>query len=264
MWCREIEGGTGFSFDVFVVMELGAVVGGECLDLSDLAKDEPNDSPVELCRGAGAELSDDDVLRLSLDHGGDTVMVVGTDDGVDFPMPDSRAIHGAWWALGDVTFPGKDPTGIVGSIAFATLLESLSEVGVELAAADAVVPDVAINSFVADVEDSVQAQPAGDLLWAPVEAQQRDDHLQVPVGEAPVSPGVGASAARSADGLARSVTSVNALIAPDFSRNRRAVAPELLGDGALGESLQAQRGDHIPLCRGDLAISHSIVPFLGG
>ena len=264
VWRGEVETHAGFGLDGFVVVELGAVVGGKCLDVYVVALDEPNGTLVELCGGSGAELSDQDVLGLSLDHSGDAVLVVGADDGVDFPMAESGAILGPQWALGDVALACEDPPGIVGSIAFAALLSSVPEVGVEVAAVDAVVPDVAVDSFMADVEYAMESKPAGDLLRTPIEAYQQDDDLQMPIGEAPVSPGLGASAAGSADGFARPVGPIGALIAPDLARDARSVASELDSDGALGEPLQAQGGDHIPLSRGDLVISHCIIPLLAG
>ena len=264
VWCGEVEFHAGFGLDGFVVVEFGAVVGCECSDGSVVALDEPNDALVELCSSSCAEFSDQDVLGFSLDQGGDAVLVVSADDGVDFPVAESGAIFSPRRAFGDVALACEDATGIVGSIAFSALFSSVPEVGVEVAAVDAVIPDVAIDGLMADIEHAMESKPAGDLLGAPIEAQQQDDDLQVPVGEAPVSPGLGAPAVGAGDGLARPIGPIGALIALEFTGNTRAVASELDSDGALREPLHAQGGNHIPLSRGDLAIPHCIIPLLAG
>ena len=163
-----------------------------------------------------------------------------------------------------MAFVCMDSPGIVGSIAFSALLARLSEVGVEAATVDAVVPDVAVDGLMADVEHTMEPKPAGDLLGAPIEAQQQDDDLKMLVGELPVSPGLGAPTAGAADGLARPIGPIGALIALEFTANARAVASELDSDGALREPLHAQGGNHIPLSRGVLVITHCIIPLLGG
>lgn len=51
--------------------------------------------------------------------------VVGSYDGIDFPMPESRAIRGAEGTFSDVTFPAHNPSGISGAIAFTSPFATL-------------------------------------------------------------------------------------------------------------------------------------------
>ena len=53
-------------------------------------------------------------------------------------------------------------------------------------------------------------------------------------------------------------------IALEFSADRTAVAPQLLGDLRLVEPLRSERGEHIPLSRGELVVVHRGFPCLGG
>ena len=99
VWGREVERGSGSGLDGFVVVELGAVVSGEGPDGSFLAMNELSDSAIELCGGSGAELFDQDVFGFSLDHCGDAVLVVGSDDGIDFPVAEAGAILSTGRAL---------------------------------------------------------------------------------------------------------------------------------------------------------------------
>ncbi len=264
VWSGEVEAHTGFVFDVAVGVEFGAIVGGHGFHLSRLAIDEFNDFSIQFGGGARAELADDDVFGLSLDHGDDAVAVIGADDGIGFPVAEAGAVLSAWRALRDVALIREDPAGIGASVAFSASFRSLAEMEVEAPAVAAIVPDVSVDGLMADVEYAVEAQPAGDLLRAPVETQQGDDHLEVLVGETPVAPGVGAPAAGAAIGLAGAVVAIVTVIAADLPGNGAAVAAELPGDGGLRESLHAQSGDHIPLSGGDLEIAHRKIPLLAG
>lgn len=82
VWSGEVEARTGFLFDGGVGVELCAVVCGDGSDCGSFALDESDDRSIELGGGARTQLSDDDVLGLSLDQGDDAVPVVGTHNGV--------------------------------------------------------------------------------------------------------------------------------------------------------------------------------------
>ncbi len=160
VWCSEIEAHTGFVLDSVISVELGSVVGGDCPESVPIAFDERNDLSIELSGGARAELSDDDVLRFTLDQGDDAVTVVSAHDGIGFPMAEAGAVVGPRGTLGDMALVGEDPPGIGGSVAFSALFCGVAQVGVEVPTIAAVVPDMTVDGLVADVEDAVQAQPA--------------------------------------------------------------------------------------------------------
>ena len=264
VWCGEVEARAGFVFDSGVGVEFGAVVGGYGFDCGLLALDERNDLSIELIGGTRAQLSDDDVFGLTFDQSDDAVPVMSAHDSVRFPMAEARAVLGAWRALGDVAHIGQYSPGIGAAVALAALLRGLAQALVEASPVTAVVPDVAVDSLMADVEYAVEAQPAGDLLGTPVQAQQGNDHLQMPIGEAPVAPGMRAAGEGAAISFAGTVGAVVALIAANLPEHGAAVASKLVGDGGQGESLHAQSGDHIPLPGGDLAVVHRRGPLLAG
>ena len=261
---REVEARAGFVFDGGVGVELGPVVGGDSSDFRSFALDEGDDLSIELVGGARAQLADDDVLGFTFDEGDDAVPVMSAHDSVRFPMAEAGAVLGTRWALGNVALIGEYSPGIGAPVALPALLRGLAQALVKPPPVIAVVPDVAVDSLMADIEDPVEAQPAGDLLGTPVLAQQRSDHLQLALGEAPIAPGMRASGAGAAIGFAGTVGAIVALIAANLPGHGAAVVSDLVGDSGQGESLHAQSGDHIPLSGGDLAVVHRSRPLLAG
>ena len=131
VWCSEIEAHTGFVLDSVISVELGSVVGGDCPESVPIAFDERNDLSIELSGGARAELSDDDVLRFTLDQGDDAVTVVSAHDGIGFPMAEAGAVVGPRGTLGDMALVGEDPPGNrrLGSVFGAVLRRGASRCG---------------------------------------------------------------------------------------------------------------------------------------
>lgn len=98
-------------------------------------------------------------------------IVVGAHDGVDLPVSDSGAILGARRTFGDMPLACNDTSTIDRAIAFAPFLGELTQVGIEIPTIELVVPDVAVDSGVGDVEDAIASQPTGKLLRTPIEPQ---------------------------------------------------------------------------------------------
>jgi len=106
MGCCEEERGVGSGFDLFVLMELGAVIRGDGTNRSRLLLDKLDGAFVQLTGGSGFEFADQGVFGFALDQGHDTVVVTPAHDGVDFPVPDPALVFGTRWSIGDVAFAG--------------------------------------------------------------------------------------------------------------------------------------------------------------
>ena len=76
------------------------------------------------------------------------MLVARTDDGIEFPMTESRAVVGGFGSLGDMSFTGHDASGIEGAIALASLLAGLTELQIEVAVVPLFVPDVPVQGLV--------------------------------------------------------------------------------------------------------------------
>jgi hypothetical protein len=92
MGCREVEGHAGGVLDELVVMELGAIVGGDGLEAVGVLSDQLQGSEIGLFLGTCLELADQGDSGPALDQGDDAVEVVDADDGVDLPVSGFGAI----------------------------------------------------------------------------------------------------------------------------------------------------------------------------
>jgi len=99
-------------------------------------------------------------------------------------VADLGALLGSERSFADVSFAGEPTAAVVSAVAFAPLLSSATQEGVERAAEDAIAPDVAVDRLVTDRELAVKEQAARDLLWTQSPAQQRFDTLQIVAREA--------------------------------------------------------------------------------
>ena len=188
VWGTEIEFRTGGILDLFELMKLGTVVGGNRTNAEHLALDEFDDYPVELRGGSSFKLPNQRISRLAFHQGDDAMPVIGSDDRVDFPVTESGSMIGSVWSLGDVSFPAHNTARISRSVSFAAFLPALPKMLVEIAAAEPVVPDVSIKGLMADGEDPVPGEPVGDLFWAPIFANHTNCQAEFLVREIPLLP----------------------------------------------------------------------------
>ena len=76
--------------DVFVVVELGTVVGGDRQDMSFERAEQLYDMP---CHGLGilafGTLGYEELLRGAIDEGDEGALAVSADDGVHLPVPET-------------------------------------------------------------------------------------------------------------------------------------------------------------------------------
>ena len=87
--CEE-EADAGGALELSVIVELGAVVGGDGFEQRWVAAHEPQSPSIGVLFGSGSELADEDVAGFALDEGQEAVLIAGADDGVDLPVADLR------------------------------------------------------------------------------------------------------------------------------------------------------------------------------
>ena len=176
----EVESSPGRLFDGGVVMELGAIIGGDGMDRSWLGPDQALCSRTDLCRPSDGELADGEVSGLPFHHGQRTGGgLSGAEERVDFPMSHLGASLGRVGSRGDVPFSGQPSATVVGAVAFSAFLSGAPQVGVELATGGFAGPDIAVDGLVTDGEPSIGPEAPGDLFGAP-------QAFEVPGHQAPV------------------------------------------------------------------------------
>jgi hypothetical protein len=125
-------------------------------------------------------------------------------------------------------------------------------------------PDVAVDGFVTDVELAVESEPAGDLLRAPVFAQQSPDLCPLCGSKTAVSPGLGSPAVGVPVCELWPVSAiVVGRITSYLSANGAPVATQDARDGRGSKSLSSEQPEGVTFFVGDLAILHHDLLVLG-
>jgi hypothetical protein len=260
----EVESSPGHLLDGGVVMELGAIVGGDGVDRSWLGLDQALCPCIDLCRPSDGELADGEVSGLPFHHGQDTGGgLSGAEERVDFPMSHQGASLGRVGSRGDVPFPGQPSATVVGAVAFSALLSGAPQVGVEVATCGLVGPDIAVDGLVTDREPSLGLEAPGDLFGAP-------EALEAPGHQAPVlgfESAIAAGAGSSTPGVGMShLGSVGAVmggeVAAQFAADCATMPSQEAGDGGGSETLPLQQSECVSFFKGDLVIAHSDFPLL--
>ena len=117
---------------------------------------------------------------------------------------------------------------------------------IEIATANAVVPDVSIDGLMADGQDTVSFEPSGDLLWAPILSQERNDEAELPVGEVPPSSGLRAAGSSGLICLVR-IVAPPVDVSFELAADGRPVASQIFRDLRVGVALRSEGMEHIPL-----------------
>jgi hypothetical protein len=151
------------------------------------------------------------------------------------------SVLGSSGSLGDVTLPGESTTGVIGTVAFTTLLAGLPKKLVARAAAALVTPDVAVDGLMADEENAGPAEPSRDLLWTPFHPEMLDHDIPVLGGEALVASRSRASPTSEVVRECRPIDSPSPIlrVAADLTADRAAVAPQDASDLSLRTALFA-------------------------
>ena len=100
-----------------------------------------------------------DILRATVDERDDAVLVVGTDDGVEFIVPEPGAGLCTQGPFRDVPLTAHHASRIRFSVTLSSFLSGLAQTQVKVATVGLVVPDVSIEGLVGDIEYSVSFEP---------------------------------------------------------------------------------------------------------
>jgi hypothetical protein len=135
---------------------------------------------------------------------------------------------------------------------------------VQGASASLVTPDVAVDGLVADLEQAVASQPAGDLLRAPVLSQQGLDSSPLRGGKAAIPPGLLSPAVGVPVSELRTVPPiVPGGVASHLPADGASVTTQDAGYGRASKSLASEQSYGVTFFIGDLAIPHHDLLVLG-
>src|SRR6185437_16613 len=260
----EEEAHAGLLLDSLVIVELGAVVGGDGLEAAGMLTDQPHGALGQLILGSIGQLADQGVAGLALDQSHDAVLAAGADHGVDLPVSGFATIIDARRPLADVPLARQASAAVVATIPFAPLFAGAAQELVQHSATAFVPPDVLVDRLVADREHPMALEVTGNLFGTPQVRKQPFDQAKIVRAKAPVAARTGAPAAGASIGLAGPVGSVVAAVAPELARDAAGVPPKLACYPRGATPLRSQGREHIPLSRGDLAIRHGDGSLLAG
>ncbi len=232
--CCKVETDACCLLDIAVTVEFSTVIGGDGFHVVAVRIDEGYYTAVQGLFGPVFEFADDEVAGFALDQGNDAILGVVTHDGIDLPVTDGAPCLDASRSFTDVAFARQATAAIVGTVALTSVLRSAAKVSVQRATRGPVGPDVLIDGFVADQEDAVTAQEAGNLFRTPALAQVAMNNGEVVGIELGVASRVRAAMAASAIGPERPVMSiVGTSITPQFSGDGAGRSAELSGNVRL-------------------------------
>ena len=191
------ESGVGGFLKFFVSMELSAVVDGDGVDAFRVSCDELSKPAIRRGDGPVVELANHEEAGFPFDERDNAGPgIIGTHDGVAFPVSDSGTVSGPGRPVVDSAFTAQFPAGIGTSVPLASLLPGLSEEPIESAALLSVLSKVGVDGFATDEEQALLSQRATDLLRAEAFPEQPDDaaelgFVELAVASGPGTPGLG-------------------------------------------------------------------------
>ena len=118
----EVEGHLSRTLNGSVVMELGAIVGGDGLEVLGVLPDESDSACTGLLLRPRPELTDEQVATLALDQAHDAMLAAGAHDGVDFPMAEGSARFNTVWSFADMSLAGEAAAAVIRAVALSALL----------------------------------------------------------------------------------------------------------------------------------------------
>ena len=260
----EVERHPGGSFNRVVVVKLGAVVGGDRREAARMLAHEADGTVRGRLGRPGRQLPEQQKSGLPVDEAEEAVPTPGAEDRVDLPVPDFSPVVARGRPLADVPLAGESPAAVVGALPFPAQFPRPPQMGMEHSAPAAVLPDVAIDRFVTDVEFAAPTEVPGDLLRAPLAEEQRLHATQFLEREPSIAPRHRPAAHGERDRHAGSIVAMPAPIPAQLAANRAAMPPQLAADVPEAEALFPEGRDHVSFAGGDLAITHCDSPCLGG
>ena len=174
------------------------------------------------------------------------------------------ALFNALWSFRNAAFTGHPAPAVIAPIAFSAPFQAVPKVDVQLASFSLVPPNVPIDGLMADLQDTIEFEAAGDLFRAPLALDVALNQHPVRRGKLLISARNGPPGCSTRNGLAGAVSTVIAGVSPNLPPNAGSVAAQVVSNLGNGKLLFSQGGNDYPLFRGDLAIVHCDVPNLAG
>lgn len=168
----EVEGGAEFFLNIFIAVELSAVVRGDGMHLM---RTEQFDGALLCERGGGlSEGAQSKQASLALDDGDHAGFALPV-NGVDFPIVASSALLDDSRAFANHAFAREAPPAVGSAVAFAAVVGTVAQMQVERSSALSIGLDPQINRLVAHDRDTLLFGATNDLLRTEILAQETFD-----------------------------------------------------------------------------------------
>ena len=185
IWRSEEDFHTGGFFDLFVPVELRAVVNRDGEEESGMGLNQRNHALVHGDHLAAAKPADDGYAGDSFDKGDHAMIAACADNDVHLPVPDLLAGLDRGRSLGDMTLAWKPTTLFSRAVAF-PVADRLAKMFPELATAALVLAHVRVNGLMTDVEELEELEPTADLFGAEIIANECLDQRPLDLAEVAV------------------------------------------------------------------------------
>lgn len=162
----EVELQSERALDRGIAVELGAVVGDDGAKVFGVVLGQANGAVVELMRRSRLELADQEVAGFALHRADDAMLVAVAHHGVDLPVAELAASKHPRRAFGDMALTREAAAAVIGAVAFAeAALACATQMLMQGAPAAPIVPDVAVDGLVADLQALFLAQEPRLHCW---------------------------------------------------------------------------------------------------
>lgn len=222
--CGEVEGDAGGALDLFVAVELCAIVDRDALEEVSLFADQLNDATVQFGLGVVGKLGDQQAAGRPFHERDDAMFRPCAADRIHLPVTDLAAEFDPRRSLGDMPLSSQSAAPLIGAVALA-VPRALTQPSPQIASLTFVMPDVLVDGLVTDLEQAMSREPAADLFGAEIGAEKCLDNAPLLVGELTV---LARAAPPAVCGFLRSKRPVRAItmraVAPDLTVNRAPIA----------------------------------------
>ena len=227
----EEELGLEFLSDALVEGELFAVVRCECEDEMAVRPEGLNDRVSDQISFGCFDMSQDEHFGFPFHHGNQSSLPSFPEDGVQFPVSDSRFLVNDRRPLVDADGVLDSPSPAFGFQAFTPLFPAEAEVVVEVTALALVSVDELVDGLVTDPRPAFSSESSTDLLRTPSRSETVGNDELERVGEADVLSTFSLAFDREGVGLFVPVASL-AGVAPNLSTHGRGMHFEEFCDAA--------------------------------
>ena len=255
----EVELGLELLSDALVEGELFAIVRSQCEDEVAVRPEGLNDRVSDQISFGCFDVSQNEHFSFPFHHGNQSSLPSFPEDGVQFPVSDSRFLVNDRRPLVDADGVLDSPSPAFGFQAFTPLFPAEAEVVVEVTALALVSVDELVDGLVTDPRTAFSSESPANLLRTPSRSETVGNDELESVGEANVLSTFSLAFHRQAVGLSVPVAAL-AGVAPNLSTHGRGMHSEEFCNAAHRVAFFPQNVDLDPIIVRELSVSHACAP----